>query len=145
MDTVEALELQKGIMIHAFTVPHRDEFSETAGFKIVTEKINCLFIPDIDKWQKWNLNIVEEVKKVNYAFVDATFNEIAELKNRKVEEVPHPFVSETMDLFKNESKETKAKLHFIHFNHTNPVMWDKSAKKKILQQGFNVAEQGKRY
>ena len=82
MDTIKTLELQKGIMIHAFTVPHRDEFSETAGFKIVTEKTSYLFIPDIDKWTKWNKNIIEEVKKVNYAFVDATFNEITELKNR---------------------------------------------------------------
>lgn len=145
MDTVEALEVQKGIMISAFTVPHRDEFSETAGFRIVTEKTSYLFIPDIDKWQKWDRNIIAEVKKVTYAFLDATFNEITELKNRKIEEVPHPFVSETMDLFKNESKETKAKLHFIHFNHTNPVMWDKTAKQKVLEQGFKVAEQGWRY
>ncbi|MBP7808955.1 MAG: pyrroloquinoline quinone biosynthesis protein PqqB [Bacteroidia bacterium] len=145
MDTVEALELQKGIMIHAYTVPHRDEFSETAGFKIVTEKASYLFIPDIDKWTKWNKSIIEEVKKVTYAFVDATFNEITELKNRKVEEVPHPFVSETMEFFKNESRETKAKLHFIHFNHTNPVMWDKTAKQKVLEQGFKVAEQGRGY
>ena len=82
---------------------------------------------------------------MTYAFVDATFNEITELKNRKVEEVPHPFLSETMDLFNNESKETKAKLQFIHFNHTNPVMWDKTAKQKVLEQGFNLAEQGAKY
>ena len=145
MDTVEALEVQKGIMISAFTVPHRDEYSETAGFRIVTGKTSYLFIPDIDKWANWSKNIIEEVKKVSYAFVDATFNTIDELKNRKIEEVPHPFVSETMDLFKNESKETKAKLHFIHFNHTNPIMWDKTAKQKVLEQGFKVAEQGERY
>lgn len=145
MDTIEALEPQKGILISAFAVPHRDEYSETAGFRIVTQKSSYLFIPDIDKWSKWNASIIAEVKKVNYAFLDATFNEITELKNRKVEEVPHPFVSETMDLFKNENKETKAKLHFIHFNHTNPVMWDKAAKQKVLEQGFKVAEQGVRY
>jgi pyrroloquinoline quinone biosynthesis protein B len=145
MDTVEALELQKGIMVSAFTVPHRDEFSETAGFKISTIRASYLFIPDVDKWQKWNKSIIEEVKKVDFAFVDATFNTIDELKNRKVEEVPHPFVTETIDLFKNESKENKAKLHFIHFNHTNPIMWDKTAKQKILDQGFKVGEQGQRY
>jgi pyrroloquinoline quinone biosynthesis protein B len=145
MNTVEALEPEKGILISAFTVPHRDEYSETAGFKILTTTASYLFIPDVDKWQKWNKNIIEEVKKVRYAFLDATFSEITELKNRKVEEVPHPFVSETMDLFKNESKETKAKLHFIHFNHTNPVMWDKTAKQNVLEQGFKVVEQGGSY
>jgi len=133
------------MVVQTFTVPHRDEYSETAGFRIFWSKFKYLFIPDIDKWQKWDKSIVEEVKKVNYAFLDATFNTIDELKNRKIEEVPHPFVSETMDLFKGENKETKSKIHFIHFNHTNPVMWDKSAKQKVLEQGFNVAEQGRKY
>lgn len=152
LDTANTLELEKGILINTFTVPHRDEFSETAGFRMSFRMEygndslkSYLFIPDTDKWEKWDKNIIEEVKKVTYAFVDATFNEITELKNRKVEEVPHPFLSETMDLFKNESKETKAKLHFIHFNHTNPVMWDKTAKQKVLEQGFNLAEQGAKY
>jgi pyrroloquinoline quinone biosynthesis protein B len=152
LDTANTLELEKGILINTFKVPHRDEFSETAGFRISLrmehEKDSLksyLFIPDTDKWEKWDKNIIEEVKKVTYAFVDATFNEITELKNRKVEEVPHPFLSETMDLFKKESKETKAKLQFIHFNHTNPVMWDKTAKQKVAEQGFNLAEQGAKY
>lgn len=145
LDTGKTLLLNPTMSITAFTVPHRDEFSETAGFKITAGLKTYLFIPDIDKWQKWNKSIVEQVKKVDYAFLDATFNTIDELKNRKVEEVPHPFVTETMNLFKNESKETKAKLHFIHFNHTNPVMWDKTARQKVLEQGFKVAEQGGKY
>jgi pyrroloquinoline quinone biosynthesis protein B len=142
LNTDSTLQLTRNTKLETFVVPHRDEYSETGGFKIVAEKASYLFIPDIDKWQKWNKNIIEEVKKVDVAFLDATFNTIDELKNRKVEEVPHPFVSETIDLFKNESKETKSKLHFIHFNHTNPIMWDKTAKQKILEQGFKVAEQG---
>lgn len=145
LSTDSVQQLTRNIKLETFTVPHRDEYSETAGFKIITEKSSCLFIPDIDKWQKWNKSIIEEVKKVNYAFLDATFNEITELKNRKVEEVPHPFVSETMELFKSESKETKSKIHLIHFNHTNPVMWDKTTKQKVLEQGFNIANQSKKY
>lgn len=145
MDTVEALEPQKGILVSAFTVPHRDEYSETAGFRIVTGKTSYLFIPDIDKWQKWKTSIIDMVRKTDVAFLDATFSDVKELQNRKMEEVPHPFISETMDLFKKEIKEEKVKIHFIHFNHTNPAMWDKTAKKKVLDQGFKVAEQGVRY
>lgn len=59
--------------VKAFTVPHRDEYSETAGFRMLTPKKKFLFIPDIDKWSKWNKNITEEVKNVDYAFLDATF------------------------------------------------------------------------
>jgi pyrroloquinoline quinone biosynthesis protein B len=145
LDTSQALYLDKGNFFLSLIVPHRDEYSETAGFKILTSTAAYLFIPDIDKWQKWDKNIVEEVKKVTHAFLDATFSDLTELKNRKAEEVPHPLISETMELFKNEDKETKAKIHFIHFNHTNPVMWDKAAKQKVSKEGFKVAEQGKKY
>lgn len=145
IDTIAPNEVENAILISAFLVPHRDEFSETAGFWISTKGNNYVFIPDIDKWQKWNQSIVEWVKKADVAFLDATFSEAAELPNRKMEDVPHPFISETMELFKNENKETKAKLHFIHFNHTNKLMWDKTAKQKVLERGFKVAEQGKRY
>jgi pyrroloquinoline quinone biosynthesis protein B len=145
LDTLKGFEIEKNVLISAFTVPHRDEYSETAGFRIFIGKKGYLFIPDIDKWQKWNKNVIEEVKKVDVAFLDATFSEVSELPNRKIEEVPHPFISETMELFKNESKETKSKIHFLHFNHTNPVMWDRNTKQKVIKEGFNVAEQGKNY
>jgi len=137
--------LSASIAITSFTVPHRDEYSETAGFKINSSSKKYLFIPDIDKWQKWSRNIVEEVKNVDYAFIDATFYSIDELKGRKIEEVPHPLVSETMDLFKSENANVKSKLVFIHFNHTNPLIRSLPLQVKIKQAGFNLAEQGKKY
>lgn len=138
-------QLDTAISIEAFTVPHRDEFSETAGFKIRTNKKSYLFIPDIDKWSKWNQSIVEMVKNVNVAFLDATFLKSSELKNRKIEEVPHPLVSETMELFESARPEEKSKIKFIHFNHTNPLLWSKEKKLEILMKGFGLAEQGKIY
>lgn len=145
LDTANTVDLAKGISVNSFLVPHRDEFSETAGFKITTGTMKYLFIPDIDKWQKWNKNIVEEVKKVDMAFLDGTFNEINELKNRQISEVPHPFIPETMLLFKDQRKDTRAKIYFIHFNHSNKILFDKKTKQMVIEQGFNVAEQGKRY
>ena len=38
-------------------VPHRDEFSETVGFRIQGPNKSLLFLPDIDKWKKWKTNI----------------------------------------------------------------------------------------
>lgn len=55
------VDLPGNISITAFRVPHRDEFSETAGSKIITPEKHYLFIPDIDKWSKWNKNIVKEI------------------------------------------------------------------------------------
>lgn len=125
--------------IESFTVPHRDEFSETAGFKITLPTKKFLFIPDIDKWSKWNKNIIDEVKKVDIALLDATFYSNTELGNRPMAEVPHPLITETMTLFKDENADTKQKIHFIHFNHTNPLLWDPKSQQTFLKSGFRLA------
>lgn len=136
--------LNERISVQAFKVPHRDEFSETVGYKIFTTNKSLIFIPDIDKWQKWNRSLEEMIKSVDYAFLDGTFYKDGEI-NRPMSEVPHPFVTETMDLLKNLPATEKAKVHFIHFNHTNPVMNPKSLEnKEVRQKGFNVAFQGEK-
>lgn len=124
-----------------FTVPHRDEYSETTGFKIATVAKKYLFIPDVDKWDKWDKNIINEVKQVDVALLDATFYSGTELGNRPMAEVPHPLVSETIELFKNEAPTVKKKIYFIHFNHTNPLLWDQATGKKLQGLGFNFALQ----
>lgn len=141
----EFIELTGNISVEIFQVPHRDEFSTTAGFKITADGKNYLFIPDIDKWSKWKSDIVEKVKEVDYAFLDATFYEDGELPNRVITEVPHPFVSETMALFENESAEVKSKIHFIHFNHTNPLLFNNAKRTEVKKRGFKISEQGKSY
>ena len=78
---------------------------------------SALFIPDIDKWKKWDISIIEAIKKVDYAFIDATFFSGAEIKARNISEIPHPFVIESIELFKDLSAEEKAKIFFIHLNH----------------------------
>ncbi|MFK7951814.1 MAG: MBL fold metallo-hydrolase [Ekhidna sp.] len=140
-----SINISKNIVVEAFQVPHRDEFSTTAGFRIVTNNKKYLFIPDINKWSKWEMNIVDEVRKVDYAFLDATFFEDGELPNRSISEVPHPFVSETIVLFKDEDEPTKKKVHFIHFNHTNPLLFDESKRMNVKEMGFSISEQGKTY
>lgn len=134
-----------GITITPFIVPHRDEYSETVGYKINTASKRYLFIPDIDKWQKWSKDIITEVKQTDYAFVDATFLSDAELPGRRMEEVPHPFAKETMSLFSNQPDDVKSKIHFIHINHTNPLLWHKPIQDSIRKQHYNIAIQGKAY
>lgn len=133
------------IAVVAKKVPHRDEYSETAGFFIYTPGKTFLFIPDIDKWKKWDKSIVKEVRSVDHAFLDATFYADGELPNRAIDEVPHPFMTETMELFKNESLLTKGIIKFIHFNHTNPMLFDESKRQEVRNKGFGIAEQGKTY
>ena len=134
--------LNERISITPFLVPHRDEFSETVGYEILINKKTLIFIPDIDKWEKWETNISELIQKVDYAFLDATFYKNGELK-RDMSEIPHPFVEESMELFSTLSDADKQKVHFIHFNHTNPLLQESSdAQKEVVKKGFNVAKEG---
>ena len=136
------ISLNKTLKVTPILVPHRDEYSETVGYKIEGKHKTALFIPDIDKWQKWDRNIIEEVKKVDYAFVDASCFRDGEL-NRDMSKIPHPFTTETTTLFENESSKTKSKIYFIHFNHTNPTLKDKHHLKDSIQNlGFHFAKEG---
>jgi pyrroloquinoline quinone biosynthesis protein B len=134
--------LNERIKIKPFLVPHRDEFSETVGYEITINNKSLIFIPDIDKWEKWETNITELIKKVDYAFLDATFYKNGELK-RDMSEIPHPFVEESMELFSNLSETDKQKVHFIHLNHTNPLLIKGStAQKEVIERGFKLAKEG---
>jgi pyrroloquinoline quinone biosynthesis protein B len=136
--------LNERIKVQALRVPHRDEFSETVGYKIITPQKSLLFIPDIDKWQKWNRDIVEVVKDVDFALLDGTFYQDGEI-NRPMSEVPHPFVVETMDLLKNLRTNQKSKVYFIHLNHTNPILQnDSMEKKEVSKKGFKISFQGQK-
>lgn len=131
------------VYVQSLLVPHRDEFSETVGYILTGPKKKALFIPDIDKWEKWDASIVELLRTVDYAFLDATFYDAEEINHRKISEIPHPFVVESMDLFKKLSAQEKAKIHFIHFNHTNPLLDPNSSQsKEVLKQGFRIARMG---
>ena len=125
-------------------VPHRDEFSETAGYIIKGENKKALFIPDIDKWEKWDNKLIDLVKDFDYLLLDATFYDSKEI-NRDISEIPHPLVSETINLLKGLSNENKRKVYFIHMNHTNPMLDPNSdLSKLIITKGFNIARLGQK-
>lgn len=138
--------LSQKLSIEPILVPHRDEFSETVGFKIKGPEKTVLFIPDIDKWNKWDRSLEEELKQVDLAFVDATFYDQKEIPMRNMNEIPHPFVMESMELLKGLSSTEKSKVYFIHFNHTNPLLLDSSKEYlNTVNQGFNVAKLNQKF
>lgn len=135
-------QLTASLHITPFLVPHRDEYSETVGYCIESPRKKVIFIPDIDKWEKWPQNIIEKVRSADHALLDATFFKDGELTGRAMKEVPHPFVAETMLRFATEPAAEKKKVTFIHFNHTNPLMWDEKTKNEVRKAGFSLAEEG---
>lgn len=131
------------VTVTPFLVPHRDEFSETVGYFIQGPSKRAVFIPDIDKWSKWDQSLSELIKTVDYAFLDATFYTHGELPNRDMSKVPHPLVTDTMSQLAELSDTDKAKVWFIHFNHTNPLLVKGSAaQQEVRDMGFNIAETG---
>ncbi len=132
----------KNITITPIEVPHRDEYSETAGFIIEGKTKKALFIPDIDKWEKWDKDLKQLVNEFDYLLLDATFYDSKEI-NRDISEIPHPLVSETINLLDSLSNESKNKVYFIHMNHTNMMLDPKSnLSKYVTIKGFNIARLG---
>lgn len=137
------VRLNEQIAVTPLQVPHRDEFTETVGFLIEVTGKQLLFIPDIDKWEKWDQSITAMIRQVDYALLDGSFFKNGEIPGRDMSEIPHPFVEESMKLFEELPESDKSKVHFIHFNHTNPIMFKGSPEyKEVLARGFHVAYDG---
>ncbi|WP_371316308.1 MBL fold metallo-hydrolase [Shewanella sp. NIFS-20-20] len=131
------------IKVTPLLVPHRDEFSETVGYLIKGPTKTALFIPDIDKWQKWSTAIEDLIPQVDYALLDATFYSADELKGRTMADVPHPLVIESMSRLKNLAEDQKQKIIFIHLNHTNPLLKPSSPESlAVTAAGFRIANEG---
>ena len=134
--------IDSNVAVQPIEVPHRAEFSETVGYKIYGPNKTALFIPDIDKWEKWSKNLIELVKEYDYLLLDATFYDSKEI-NRDISEIPHPLVSETISLLDNLTTKDKSKVYFIHMNHTN-MMLDPTSdlSEYVNSKGFNIARLG---
>ncbi len=132
--------------VRTLLVPHRDEFSETACFIIRGPNRIALYLPDIDKWEKWAVNIDSLIATVDYAFLDGTFYDSAEIGHRDIRTIPHPFICESMERFADLPDTTRNRIHFIHLNHTNPALDPRSeASATIEKAGFHVARYGMRF
>ena len=135
--------LSRNLIIEPFKVPHRDEFSETVGYNIIGPNESLLYIPDIDKWDKWEHDILFWIESTGYALLDGTFYYDGEIPNRNMSEIPHPFIMESMNYFETLLERNQNKIFFIHLNHTNPAIRENSAaSRNIIKNGFNVARKG---
>jgi pyrroloquinoline quinone biosynthesis protein B len=139
-----AIHISEHLSVTPFLVPHRDEYSETVGYRIESDSKSVLFIPDINKWEVWDRSIIEEIAMVDVALLDATFYDSDELPGRDMADIPHPFVEESFELFKDLPASEKAKITFIHFNHTNPLILDSPERALVESMGFKVAYEGMR-
>jgi pyrroloquinoline quinone biosynthesis protein B len=136
----QEIALTQKLRVTAVTVPHRDELSDTVGFRVRGADRVLLYVPDVDKWERASRPLIDELSGVDIALLDGTFYDGAELPGRNMAEVPHPLVSETVALLPLDR--LKARVLFTHLNPTNKLLWDKDAQDRLRAQTFAVARDG---
>lgn len=138
------IRLNPRISVTPLLVPHRDEYSETVGFIIRGPRRSILWLPDIDKWERWATPLESVLARVDVAYVDGTFYSADELPGRDLREIPHPLMIETMDRLEAQPFEVHGKIRFVHLNQSNPALRDTRVRAGIEKRGFAVAEEGGR-
>jgi pyrroloquinoline quinone biosynthesis protein B len=135
----QEMALSPRLRVTPLAVPHRDEFSDTVGFRVRGPERALLYIPDIDKWERWDRRIEEEVRRSDVALLDATFFEPSELPGRSLAEIPHPLVPETAARL---SPELRGRVRLIHLNHSNRLLWEPGRLGEAALRGLVVAREG---
>ena len=119
----QAIELASGLSVEAFTVPHRQEYSEVVGFVVRGPSRSVLYIPDIDSWHEWDeqgTRIEEWLHRVDVAYLDGTFYDNGEIPGRDMSGFPHPFIAHSMERFADLDDATKQKVRFHSLESYEP-------------------------
>lgn len=136
------------LSVVARKVPHRDEYSDTLAFTVqrhddaggVTWR--ALYVPDIDKWSRLEEPLAAWLERVDVAFVDGSFFGPDELPGRSMADIPHPFISETLELL-GDRPELLGKVVFTHLNHSNPAADPASDAARVVRDaGARLAAEG---
>ncbi len=145
----QTIEVSSELRLQPLLVPHRAELSDTHAFLVRTNSKTLLYLPDHDTWketlQEQDIRSWFASLSVDIALIDGTFWSLDELSHRVQAEVPHPPVSQTIEML-GTRQEGDPEIAFIHLNHTNPLYDTSStAHKQVLRLGWDVGRQGMRY
>jgi len=127
----ERVELEPGLEVEWVRVPHRDEDADTHAFLVTGPTRSLLYLPDIDAWE---IDLHALLARCDLALLDGSFYSRDELPRQR--NIPHPPITETLALL---SDEEIAKVRFLHFNHTNPVLDENGPTVLAAIQGEQIA------
>jgi pyrroloquinoline quinone biosynthesis protein B len=140
-----AFDLDAGVRVTPFNVPHRDEDSDTVGFAIAGPRHTIVYVPDTDRWDTWSGEARRALDACDVALVDGTFFSAGELPGRDVSSIGHPLIVATMDLLRDRVRAGRLRVLFTHLNHSNHALDPSGAERRaIVDGGFEVAEDGQR-
>ena len=138
------IQLNEILELQPFFVPHRNELSETVGYKIIGENNSVIYLPDIDSWSDWDVSLIDIIKDNDIVIIDGTFFSKDEIVGRNINKISHPTIMQSMNLTNQISLKDKNKIFFTHLNHTNKVLNSESQEyKKVITSGYNILEDGK--
>ncbi len=129
--------LSPTLSVTPYPVPHRNEWSDTLAFVFRGKNRSLFFCPDIDSWEKWEIDVRKMVGGVDFSLVDASFFSIDELPHRNFRDIPHPPVTDTAARLAGIGDVT-----LIHMNHTNPLLHSGSARQWVAERGLRVGQTG---
>ena len=136
----EEIRLGDGVRVVPFAVPHRDEYSDTVGFRIEGPRRTAVYLPDTEPWDRWETPVETLLEGVDVAFLDGTFYSSDELPGREVSSIGHPLMVDTVERL---GALEGLGVVFIHLNHSNPALTAESSERARLEAaGFRVAEEG---
>ncbi len=142
LDDGTTVNLSARLSIKPLLVPHRDEWSDTLGLEISGPARRALYVPDIDRWSDWALDLSEVVARCDLALLDGCFYSGDELPGRDMSKVPHPLIPDTMSRLNGQAE----KVYFTHLNHTNPAIDPESRQRREIEaRGFHVAGEGQAF
>jgi len=139
----ERVALATDLSVTALAVPHRDELSLTHGYLVRGPSRALLYVPDIDKWERWDRRLEDVLADVDVALLDGTFFADGEVPGRGMADIPHPFMVETIARLKDLPARDRTKVAFTHLNHTNPAADPTSgAAAAVRAAAMRVAQEG---
>lgn len=139
-------DLGGGVSVTPFTVPHRDEDSDTVGFRIAGPRHAVVYVPDTDRWSTWSPPLTEILRDGDTALLDGTFFSEAELPGRPASSIGHPLVGATIDLLADRVAAGGLSVAFTHLNHSNPLSdLEDGPVRDVRRQGFDVLREGSRF
>lgn len=136
-----AVELGSGIRVEMLTVPHRAEYTDTVAYRIIGPRRTVLYVPDTDPWASWSPPLAEALDGVDVALLDGSFYSADELPGRRVEEIRHPLMTDTVGRLRSMVADRSRRVFFTHLNHSNPVLDAQSSERSSIESsGFAILE-----
>jgi pyrroloquinoline quinone biosynthesis protein B len=145
----EVVALSPRLSVTPLAVPHRDEHSDTLAFVVQGPRQRLFYCPDIDSWNRWDRDLQSFLSGIDIALLDGTFAHASELPGRRLDEVPHPLVTDTAGRLAWPNSDVRPDMRMdvrlVHLNHSNPLNQPGPEREWLAARGIGVGERGARW